>query len=192
VARTDLPEIYIFGGIVRDGSGERLSSQLDIVSVGRGGLTAFGPLTPRQYPGADSGAARRQAVLAAAGGVVVAFGGLGGAPEGPLDSFVMLDPGGQPAKPVYQEVQLVSGGPIIPLRMSAPRVGHTASTVPTTKARPQQLILVFGGAPAGGSVADLVDPKMPHMLVPWPTPLPAGAGRRDHAVVEVTVGNDAH
>jgi hypothetical protein len=192
--RPDISAIYIFGGLVREGSTERLTSDLFIGTMARDGLAQyFMNLKPVPHMGVVT--PRRRAVMAAAGRFVVAFGGYGGDPEAPLDSFVLMDPDASPATPVVMQVTVndQQGSRIVPLRMSATRVGHTATTV-TIKGRmnePVPSILVFGGAPPGGSVADLVDPNSPAAPVAFSEPPPAGAGRRDHAALEVTVGTSA-
>jgi hypothetical protein len=167
--------VYLFGGLAQSLT-VGPTSRLDVFQLARSDLTSFAPT--EIFPYSLAPAARRQAVLAAADHLAVAFGGLGDADTDVLDSVVILYPGSG-------SMPLSVPAP----RMSAPRRGHTATPVMAGSAK----VLVYGGAPPGGSVADLFDPlamggpTFP-ALPERPELLPAGTGRKDHAALEITIG----
>lgn len=177
--------VYLFGGLAQSTT-IGVTSSLDVFQIARSNLTTFGSTQSLNFEGVP--AARRQAVLAPADQVVVAVGGLNDQ-DVPLDTMVVLNT----AAGVNNTVV------VAPTRMSAARRGHTASPVRS----PTAMVLVFGGAPAGGPVADLFNPLgMTPGLVPFrmgPETVPpaagqtvsAGTGRRNHVALEIPLGPSA-
>jgi hypothetical protein len=169
-------QIYLFGGLAQSVT-VGTTSRLDVFQLARSDLTGIG--TTEIVPFSMAAAARRKTVLASAEHLAVAFGGVGDADSDVLDSVVILYPASGAATAIT----------VPAMRMSAPRVGHTATPVTS----PTAMVLVYGGAPAGGSVADLFNPLATAGATFVPLPerpelLPAGTGRRDHAALEITLG----
>jgi hypothetical protein len=201
-AITRADRVYLFGGLAQTAITEppKLSSQLDVFAVGREAFSSFFlvPLPPFQ---GNEGCPRRRTVLATTPKPVFAFGGLD-ASDQPLDSIVLLDE--TLTNPVTLLTKMVGSPPVpVPFKMAVPRVGHTVSSVATSERWGN--ILVYGGAPAGGPVAELLEP----MELSWLTidtsaagggmgaaaapgqPGHPGTGRRDHVALPVTVGGEA-
>ena len=184
--------VFIFGGRGRDAGSVSTSARLDVVRVGRRPLSNFEIADDLGVQGPPE-TARSRAVMVQAGRPQFVFGGVD-ADDIPLDDVVNIDLQGRPTEPIIRVTHSVSGA-AEPLRMSAPRVGHSASlvTVPAVEAMgsvaaipARSQVLVFGGAPAGGSVADLFDAQT-QTFVPVDRAT-AGTGRRDHAALAVTMG----
>jgi hypothetical protein len=72
------------------------------------------------------------------------------------------------------------------LKMAAAREGHTATTVST--AEPWGNILIFGGAAAGGPVAELFEPMKQEWL-PLDVAM-VGSGRRDHVALNLPASTE--
>jgi hypothetical protein len=176
-AITRADRIYLFGGLSQNDSRmpPQISSQLDVLAVGREVFSSFFLAGIPPVQGGD-GSHRKRTVLAATPRPVFAFGGLD-ATDQPLSSIVKLDVDGNPLAPV----SLVTKA-----QLSAPRVGHSASTVTTSE--PWGNVLIYGGAPAGAQVADLFDPMAETMLDFDLTA--AGTGRRDHVALSVNAGGE--
>ena len=198
-AITRADRIYLFGGLSQTDITKppQLSSQLDVMAVGREVFSSFFLASIPSLDGLE-GSHRKRTVLATtprrdvATDPVFAFGGLDAA-EMPLDSIVMLD---------VSSTQQVPVSLVTKSKLSAPRVGHTANTVATSETMGN--ILIYGGAPAGGTVADLFDPMAQTMLAfdvstdgggngpPAPPGQPGhpGTGRRHHVALSVNVGGE--
>jgi hypothetical protein len=172
-------QIQIFGGLAQSMT-VGVTSRLDVFQLVRDNVTSVAYTEILPFIG--MAAARRKTVLAAADHLTVAFGGLGDTDADVLDSVVILYPASGAATAVT----------VAAPRMSAPRRGHTATTVTS----PTSMVLVYGGAPPGGQVADLFNPLATGgptfpALPEKPELLPAGTGRRDHAALEVNLGPTA-
>jgi hypothetical protein len=126
--------------------------------------------------------ARSRVVLAQSRGPIYAFGGVGPAGQ-PLDTVVRIDPNNAANRIALLPPSGMSPSGMMLIRtMSAPRDGHTAtpfSRVMSGSGLQLNQVLVFGGAPAGGSVADLFDQSNETFT----TLTGAGTGRRDHAAI---------
>jgi len=168
--------VVIFGGQMRPTGDQpfRPTARLDQLLIGREGLGDFF-LSQNQLKNIPE-AARARTVLALAVRPIYAFGGAGDAGQ-PLDTVVRIDTGS--STPM---AMLATTGTMV-RTMSAPRVGHTATTIVQAATNTEQahtFVLVHGGAPPGGSVADLFDPTSETFRAP---PTGAGPGRRDHAAL---------
>jgi hypothetical protein len=194
LARSD-GAVMVFGGRGRERTTDaQAGARLDYIVIGRRELNTFEVAVERGFNG-PAETARARSVLVQAGRPVFAFGGLG-VNDAPLDTVVNIDPDARPTSAIELATRAV-GMTREPTRMSAPRLGHTASlvvtpgmaaTATTPTVPPQTLVLVFGGAPAGGSIADLFNPTDQSFL-PLPDLAPAGTGRSQHAALNVTVGD---
>ena len=194
LARSD-GAVMVFGGRGRDPSTyAQTGARLDYFQIGRRELNTFEVAVDRGFNG-PAETARARSVLVQAGRPVFAFGGLD-VNDAPLDTVVNIDPDSRPTSAI--ELATRAMGMTRELtRMSAPRVGHTANLVSTpgmaaTATTPmvaaQTLVLVFGGAPAGGAIADLFNP-VDQTFLPLADLAPAGTGRSQHAALNVTIGD---
>jgi hypothetical protein len=195
VSRSD-DYVFVFGGDVRDGSpgagGWKPVPRLDVLRIGRRPLASFTLAQQAGYDGpADS--ARSRAAMVQAGRALFAFGGLG-VGGAPLDDVVNIDLEARPMMPVAMVNRMPMPGVVEKVRMSAARLGHTATTVTVaateaTMGMARAQVLVFGGAEAGKPVADLFDVSTSAFL---PLDLtPAGPMRHGHAAVTVAIAGQA-
>jgi hypothetical protein len=192
IARTD-GTVMVFGGRGSNpATAPQTSARLDMVRIGRREVNTFEIATDTGVTGpVETGRAR--GVMVQVGRPVFVFGGVD-VNDTPLDTLVNIDPEGRPNSPIELATRAV-GMTREPTRMSAARVGHTASAVttlgmaatPTTMTvPPQTLVLVFGGGAPGAPLADLFNPA-DQTFVALPDLVPAGPGRKLHAAVNVTV-----
>ncbi len=195
--------VYMFGGLAQTSIMEepKLSSQMDVFAVGRELFSSFFLASIPPAQGGD-GCPRRQTVLATTPKPVFAFGGLD-AGNNALDTIVSMDPDTSPQMPVNVLTKTPPGGMAMPFKMAAPRVGHTANSVASSEAWGN--ILIYGGAPEGGPVAELLDPMTLNWLsidtsangvMGGPPAAPGqsghpGTGRRDHVALPVTASGEA-
>jgi hypothetical protein len=171
--------VMVFGGSSAPAPGGALeiTAKLDKLALLRTGLGSFAvqQLASPREPAIEL--ARSRMALALSGRPVYAFGGLN-ADGNPLASVIRIDPSNA-TDPV---VPLVDAPPVV-RTMSAPRVGHTAT--PFTRLdgnTPRATVLVYGGAPPGGPVADLFDQTTDGFM-----PITGGGtGRSDHAALALT------
>jgi hypothetical protein len=195
LARTD-GVVMVFGGYGREPTtAAQTGARLDYFRIGRRDVNTFEMVLDTGVTGPPD-TARSRSVMVQVGRFVFAFGGLDIA-GAPVDTVVNIDPEGRPSSVVELATRAVGMGRE-PTHMSTGRVGHTASvvstpgmaaTATTPLVTPQTLVLVFGGAPAGGPVADLFNPADQSFL---PLDLAmAGTGRKLHAAVNVTVSDQA-
>ena len=171
--RPDTFTVLLFGGIgpsmpAMAGSPEAPVAHLELLRMRRLGFGALErdfALTSggQQRTTSTPGIARSAAAMAVAT-QVYAFGGRG-ADGAALDSVVVIDPA------ALGEAMVLSDK-----KMAAPRVGHTATPVSVGG---QSEVLVVGGGPAGGSVAEVFNPSTGFTAVGGsPGPM-----RRNHAAV---------
>jgi hypothetical protein len=167
--------VLAFGGLSRPGPGMPLgpSSKIDFVRMTRVTFDGFNPsvgyLSPEPSPTADLARSR---MVMAVGDFVYAIGGRVG--DRVLDTALVIDV-------INANVQQLAS------KMSAPREGHTATTVEAHSGRE---VLVFGGAPAGAPIADvLVTTGMSGgATFVAPSGMPMGP-RRDHAALLLPAGD---
>jgi hypothetical protein len=138
--------VLFFGGLAALGASTdlRATSQLDVFRIRRRLDFTF-----RKEAGAgfvDAQVARKDAVLAGSPGTLVyAFGGSDDA--APLDSIVALDSTAvAPARTMA----------LLDTRMATRRTGHTATLV---SHKGGYDILLFGGAPPSGAIAEIFEPS---------------------------------
>jgi hypothetical protein len=176
--------VIVFGGLIAGTNPMdlRATARVDAFRLWRTDLDEFrvehgSPMEPSED------LARSRVVLAQSRGPIYAFGGLG--PTGqPLDTVVRIDPNNAANRiALLPPSGMLPSGVTVKRTMSAPRDGHTATPFSRVMSGSGQqllnLVLVFGGAPAGGEVADLFEQGNEAF-----TPLPgAGTGRRDHAAI---------
>jgi hypothetical protein len=170
--------VYVFGGVEVPPTGTVpptpvASSQLDVLRVVRSGLESF-QLSAEQsniHRSDVAAVARSQPVLAHAD-VTYAFGGLG-ADGKELDTVVALEPA------------MTTAYTLLDPRMSKPRAGHTA-TVVTVNVVPE--VLLFGGKPAAGAVAEVFIPLPTRRFMP--TTGDAGPARWDHAAIPLQASGE--
>jgi hypothetical protein len=160
--------VFVFGGLIEStdpATPARASGQIDVFHVRRDGLSDFflEPVAAQSEPAA----ARSATVLAAVGTPVLAFGGLDDKGKA-LDTVVTIDPEMGGAKPILPTQA----------KLLATRSGHSATAV-SPKAGNFE-VLVFGGAPAAGPVAELFDPAT---MTSVPIDAPAGSARRNHVAL---------
>lgn len=157
--------ILVFGGNSAPSDDPvRPSAQLDLLRVRRIPFADF-VLVPDGSPRTSftTGVARSHAAITSAD-VAYAFGGRD--ENGPLDTIVAIDPAQADAMK------------LLDLRMGAPRLGHTATAVAVDAGVE---VLVVGGAPPGGLVAEVFIPGAAAQLV---SPQgDHGSDRRDHAAI---------
>jgi len=154
--------VFLFGGLAADETGAAVvSGQMDAFSLGRQNLSTFFVAAPSMR-GGDAEAPRTDTVLVATQRPLFAVGGRDPAGQ-PLASVVSLDLDGSPANPI--QTFLAPG--------ATPRVGHTATLVDTEATWDH--ILIYGGAPAGQAVAEVLDPAA-RALVPLDVAATPGAG----------------
>ena len=193
IARND-GMVMVFGGRGSNpATAAQNSARLDMVRIGRRNVNSFQIAIDQGITGpVETG--RVRGVMVQVGRPVFVFGGMD-INDTPLDSVVNIDPEGRPMSPIELATR-AEETTRVPTRMSAARVGHTASAVTTpgmaaTATTPtvpaQTLVLVFGGAAPGAPVADLFNPD-PAAQTFLPLDLaPAGTGRKHHAAVNVTI-----
>jgi hypothetical protein len=185
IARSD-GVVMVFGGRGSDPGAVATSARLDYFQIGRRELNTF-QIAAQDGAMGPADTARSRAVMVQVVRPVFAFGGLG-LDDQALDTVVNIDPQARPGAPVELATRPMGETREV-TRMSAPRVDHTASLVTVPGTTPRSYVLVFGGAPPGGPVADLFDPA--DQTFPALDRTGAGPGRKHHAALTVTVGADA-
>lgn len=159
-------KVLVFGGISEVGNPPqmKLSAQLDIIGVRRLSFNTFDVAHLESAIAPDDPMLARSRPAMAAADLTYAFGGRG--PNGPLDDVVVIN-----LKPEGRGLSLA------PAVMASPRAGHTATGLTRMD---QTEILVFGGAPDDGVVAELFNPATAAFI---PLPGDAGGPRKDHAAI---------
>jgi hypothetical protein len=159
--------VLVFGGEATVGSMPPApSGQLDIVPIARTDFDAFTPnLSFREA--VDPGVARINPVMV----FTDAAYAIGGRAGQPLDTVVAINPDAD------------NGFKVLPQHMAGPRERHTATAVDISGGHD---VLIFGGAPAGVDVAEVLAAPGPMLVKPTGD---AGVPRRDHAAVLLPPGD---
>jgi hypothetical protein len=179
---------FVFGGRLQppdsDPNSITLSSQLDAFRVGRDGVTDF--IRELAPAATDPESARMNTVLVATAQPVYAIGGLD-ANSQPLDTVVRMDVVTDSAGNGSPTLGRIAGqASQQPFHLKAPRSGHTATAVRLNSNK--VLVLVFGGAPAGGAVAEIFDPDALTSALPAAQP---ASPRHNHAALVLPGDGDS-
>jgi hypothetical protein len=159
--------VLIFGGEVTVGTDPPApSAQLDVVKIERTDFDAFTASLLFREP-TMAGLARIAPVMVYTD-AAYAIGGRAGAP---LDTIAVINP------------DLDDGFRLLPQHMAGPRDGHTATVVNISGGRD---VLIFGGAPTGVAVAEVLSPPGPMLINPTGDD---GGARRDHGAVLLPPGD---
>jgi hypothetical protein len=164
--------IILFGGQTAP---DVFTSSAELFRLDRSSLLFFNLDPVGTFIPANPGLVRARAPLVDLG-LIYAIGGENTA--GPLDTVVQIDGDATNAD---------VGVTFAPLRLAAPRVGHTATA--RTFTRDGRLLteaLIFGGAAPLGPVAELLASGSPPSLIPLPGD--PGPPRKDHAAVVLPDG----
>jgi hypothetical protein len=143
------------------------SGQLDVLTIARTDFDKVLPTTVLVHDTEMMGVPRISPVLVYTDTAYA----IGGRADMPLDTITAINP------------EIDQGAHLLPLRMSGPRERHTATVVSISGGLD---VLIFGGAPAGADVAQLLTPPGPNLVTPAGD---AGGPRRDHAALLLPSGD---
>jgi len=162
--------VLIFGGEVTVGTTPPApSAQLDIVKIERTDFDAFTPtLSFLEPPMTAMAGLPRIAPVMVYTDAAYAIGGRAGAP---LDTIAVINP------------DLGDGFRLLPQHMAGPRERHSATVVNISGGHD---VLIFGGAPSGVAVAEVLSPPGPMLIKPTGDD---GGPRRDHGAVLLPPGD---